>query len=403
MSGSEDGSENEYFQRDDEERDREINERIKQEMLANAQMVFISADWPMKISEYTIVDQIGAGMANNKVWRATCASHPGKAVAVKQIDLSDQSKDSREKITKEVQGMSLVTTRPNIVEFYCSFVDQDMLWIVMELMEGSMRDVIKWKYNKGFDDERVVAAILRETVRGLAFLHNNTPKFIHRDVKSGNILYDKEGHVKLADFGVSAILATHDERRTTMAGTWHWMAPEVIDPSDYGGYDERADLWSLGITAIELAYGYAPYSNLRPNQVVVYILQNPPPTLENPRTPEEPGKKWSKSFHDFVRLCLQTEPKKRPPTLKLLKHKFFDQIPKDAFSMLKSALVDGMPSLGERFQKLMEQRKAVMNQQNALKGKGSQKQKPSGGRGGTRRPKDADSDEFSDSDEVIED
>lgn len=186
---------------------------------------------------------------------------------MKQIDLSDQSKDSRDKITKEVQGMSLVSKVINIVEFYCSFVDNDMLWIVMELMEGSLRDVIKWKFQRGIDvrdsllpillilflpssqDERVIAAILRETVRGLAFLHNNTPKFIHRDIKSGNLLFDKEGNVKLADFGpplshtslsstlltlagVSAILASHDERRTTMAGTWHWMAPEVIDPSD---------------------------------------------------------------------------------------------------------------------------------------------------------------------------
>jgi len=386
---------NEYFDAEDD-RDREINERIREDMLAHSQMVFISSDWPMKITEYNLEEQIGAGMANNKVWKATSQRHAGKAVAVKQIDLSDQSKDSREKITKEVQGMSLVTTRPNIVEFYCSFVDQDMLWIVMELMEGSMRDVLKWKFHHGFDDEKIIASILRETVRGLAFLHNNTPKFIHRDVKSGNILYDKEGHVKLADFGVSAILASHDERRTTMAGTWHWMAPEVIDPSDYGGYDERADLWSLGITAIELAYGYAPYSNLRPNQVVVYILQNPPPTLERPHTPEEATKKWSRSFSDFVRVCLQSEPRKRPSALKLLKHKFLDQAPKEPFALLKSALVDGMPSMGERFQKMMEMKKAAINQTKKSSDKRPPKKAPKKRRG-------SDSEEFSDEDEVIED
>lgn len=90
-------------------------------------------------------------MANNKVWRATCAQKGSKQVAVKQIDLTDQSKDSRDKITKEVQGMSLVSKAGNIVEFYCSYVDNDMLWIVMELMEGSLRDVIKWKYQRGID------------------------------------------------------------------------------------------------------------------------------------------------------------------------------------------------------------------------------------------------------------
>jgi len=331
---------------------------------------------------------------------------------VKQIDLSGVTKDEREKITKEVQGMSLVSSAANIVEFYCSFVDQDMLWIVMELMEGSLRDVIKWKCHRGIDDEMVVASIVRETVRGLVYLHNNTPKFIHRDIKSGNVLFDREGHVKLADFGVSAILF-ENERRTTMAGTWHWMAPEVIDPSDHGGYDERADIWSLGITAIELAYGFAPYSNLRPNQVVVYILQNPPPTLDNPRTPEESQKKWSKQFHDFVKSCLQTEPKKRPPSMKLLKHKFFEQVPKDPFPTLKQALVDGLPSIGERFKKAMEQKKAALS---AVKRKSDDPRKKKDEKKEEKKketrvtpPKPAPKkklatqEEFSDSDEIIDD
>jgi len=179
--------------------------------------------------------------------------------------------------------MSVVTSSEYVVRFHCSFVFEETLWIVMDLQEGSVRDVLKWKYPHGIDDETVLCTILYQALQGINFLHEQY--MIHRDIKAGNILFNKEGQIKLADFGVSALLESHDERRTTMAGTWHWMAPEVIDPSDHGGHDFKADIWSLGITCIELAYGVAPYGDARPNQVIVYIMQNPPPTLDNPRVP----------------------------------------------------------------------------------------------------------------------
>eukprot|EP01128_Nolandella_sp_AFSM9_P001347 TRINITY_DN11466_c0_g1_i1.p1 TRINITY_DN11466_c0_g1~~TRINITY_DN11466_c0_g1_i1.p1 ORF type:complete len:474 (-),score=76.53 TRINITY_DN11466_c0_g1_i1:70-1440(-) len=329
---------------------------------ANAQMVFISSEWPMTKTDYPLDEQIGAGMGLNKVWVASCPNRDRVRVAVKQIDLSDQSPASREKISKEVQGMSLVAHMPNIVKFFCSFVEDDLLWIVMELMEGSLRDVIKWRFPHGITDELLIASVVRETTKGLALLHHNTPKFIHRDVKAGNILFDASGRIKLADFGVSAVLQTHDERRTTMAGTWHWMAPEVIDPTDYGGYDERADIWSLGITAIELAYSAAPYSTFRPNQVVLFILQNPPPTLNSPSLDDSylEGKKFTKGFHDFVKQCLQHHPKKRPSAAKLLRNRFFEKVPKDCAALLSDSLFSGLPDIGARFRQSQEEKKKMM-------------------------------------------
>jgi len=250
-------------------------------------------------------------------------------------------------------GMSIVTSSEYVVQFHCSFVHEETLWIVMDLQEGSVRDVLKWKYLQGIDDESVIASIICQTLRGINFLHGQ--KMIHRDIKAGNILFNKEGSIKLADFGVSAILASHDEKCHTMAGTWHWMAPEVIDPSDLGGYDFKADIWSLGITCIELAYGVAPYGDVRPNQVIVYILQNEPPTLDNPHMPlTSTVKKYSSILKEFVSRCLQRDPIRRPSAENMLNHKLFKDLPKPQHMI--TALLEGLPSLGERFQKQEEQR-----------------------------------------------
>jgi len=171
----------------------------------------------------------------------------------------------------------------------------------------------------------------------------------YRDIKASNILVDKEGRVQLADFGVSAALNTegvHDrsERRQTFVGTPSWMAPEVME--QVHGYDWRADVWSFGVTAIELAHGKAPYDGMPPMKVLLLILKNPPPTLEIG------GKqlKFSAAFHDLVQLCLQKDPTQRPSAKALLEHPFFADAEKHKQSGTVVKILETLPPLEQRFQ-----------------------------------------------------
>jgi len=308
---------------------------------------------------YTIIEQIGAGMNSNLVFLAQCTT--GEKVAIKQIDLNQlnsnleketegQIAQRNDKIDKEVMALKRVTTSEYVVPFYCSFIHLKTLWVVMELQEGSLRDVLKWKYPNGFEDEAVIAHICHSVVEGLSFLHDQ--KMIHRDIKTGNILFNKDGVIKLADFGVSAIMADKDEKKTTMVGTWQWMAPEVIDPATFGGYDFKADIWSLGITCIELAFGAPPYSSLTPNHVMMNILSKEPPSIKQLASP---SKQISNFFSDFVSLCTRKNPVSRPTAQMLSGHKFFREM--CSHEDIKKVLLEGLPSLGERFNLSTQQQK----------------------------------------------
>ena len=215
--------------------------------------------------------------------------------------------------------MSLLN-HPNVVKILCSFVERQELWIIMPLLQaGSCAAIMKQIAPKGFKDDALLATILYNTLCGLAYLHKDGR--IHRDVKAGNILIGGQGDVQLADFGVAGTLMENGDRkkhRQTFTGTPCWMAPEVMEQAS--GYDEKADIWSFGITALELAYGYAPYARYQPMKVMLLTLQEDPPTAE---LYNDKSYSFNKHFHSMVGKCLKKDSTRRPSARKLMEHKFF--------------------------------------------------------------------------------
>ncbi|KAG8075889.1 hypothetical protein GUJ93_ZPchr0006g43748 [Zizania palustris] len=263
-------------------------------------------------------------------------------IAIKVLDLEKCNNDL-DGIRQEVQTMSLID-HPNLLRAYCSFTNGHQLWVVMPYMAaGSALHIMKTSFPDGFE-EPVIATFLWEVLKALVYLHSQG--HIHRDVKAGNILIDTNGAVKLADFGVSACMFDTGNRqraRNTFVGTPCWMAPEVMQ--QLHGYDYKADIWSFGITALELAHGHAPFSKYPPMKVLLMTLQNAPPGLDYER-----DKRFSKSFKDLVATCLVKDPHKRPSSEKLLKHSFFKHA--RAAEFLARSILDSLPPLGERFRAL---------------------------------------------------
>ncbi|XP_060938833.1 TRAF2 and NCK-interacting protein kinase-like [Limanda limanda] len=248
----------------------------------------------------------------------------GQLAAIKVMDVTG---DEEEEIKAEINMLKKYSHHRNIATYYGAFIKKnppgidDQLWLVMEFCgAGSVTDLIKNTKGNSLKEEWT-AYICREILRGLTHLHQH--KVIHRDIKGQNVLLTENAEVKLVDFGVSAQLDRTVGRRNTFIGTPYWMAPEVIacDENPEATYDFKSDLWSLGITAMEMAEGAPPLCDMHPMRALFLIPRNPAPRLKS--------KKWSKKFHSFIESCLVKSHGQRPSTEQLLKHPFIRDLPNE--------------------------------------------------------------------------
>ncbi|KAL9304590.1 hypothetical protein ACSQ67_021853 [Phaseolus vulgaris] len=325
---------------------------------------------------YLLYEEIGQGVSAS-VHRALCVPF-NEVVAIKILDFERDNCDLNN-VSREAQTMILVD-HPNVLKSHCSFVSEHNLWVVMPYMSGgSCLHILKAAHPDGFE-EVVIATILKEVLKGLEYLHHHG--HIHRDVKAGNILIDSRGAVKLGDFGVSACLFDSGDRqrtRNTFVGTPCWYIHSLAlshcsNSSAFHsffisstfccfitGWPPRADIWSFGITALELAHGHAPFSKFPPMKVLLMTLQNAPPGLDYER-----DKKFSKSFKQMIASCLVKDPTKRPSASKLLKHSFFKQARSNDHIR---RLLEGLPALGDRMEALKRKEEDMLAQKKMPDGK----------------------------------
>lgn len=251
---------------------------------------------------FDIICKLGEG-SYGSVYKAL-HKESGQVLAIKQVPVDTDLQE----IIKEISIMQQCDS-PWVVKYYGSYFKNTDLWIVMEYCgAGSVSDIMRLRKKTLTEDE--IATILCDTLKGLEYLHLR--RKIHRDIKAGNILLNTEGHAKLADFGVAGQLTDTMAKRNTVIGTPFWMAPEVIQEI---GYDCVADIWSLGITALEMAEGKPPYGDIHPMRAIFMIPTKPPPSFREPD-------QWSSEFIDFVSRCLVKNPEERATASELLHHEF---------------------------------------------------------------------------------
>ncbi|XP_028163622.1 neither inactivation nor afterpotential protein C [Ostrinia furnacalis] len=306
------------------------------------------ATLPSPLDRYTLDTKLGSGIFG-EVFRASDTQAAGKAVAVKVQTYTD---DTEIHIQKEYKILRDFTKHPNLIDFYGVFCEKSegvkKIWFVLELCEfGSVIDIVRKLHatDRRMSEEHI-AYILKYTIKGLVYLHEN--KVIHRNVRCSNILITKDGEVKLTDFGLSSKLNGTLDKSNTNVGSPSWMAPEVVTCGD-DGYGNRADVWALGITAIEMTDAKAPFQDMHPTRALFQIVRNPPPGIGK-------ASMWSNDINDFVTECLEKNPEHRPYMVELEEHPFIQSVPENDYHLtteLKKLALDlksteGLPKKPER-------------------------------------------------------
>lgn len=296
-----------------------VEKRVKLDEYESKSIVNKDAHWPSVPDSYDLVDIIGVG-SYTLVYSAFCRMRE-EPCAVKIFDLNKWNQSALDDLLKEVVQMSILS-HDNITTYYSTFVDKEELWLVMKNMEnGSLLDIIRRKQRTdsckhGVFEEVVIATIMSGVVKGLTFLHDHG--YIHKDIKAENILIGEDGSVKIADFCIVNCIS----KLRSYIGSFCWLAPEIIKVEDHK-YTPKADVWSLGITAIETATGSPPYHKSSTMKVLLMISLNEPPTLETDAETRDQYMKYGKAFRSFISDCLKKDPSNRPPVKDLLFHPFF--------------------------------------------------------------------------------
>ncbi|KAI9188653.1 hypothetical protein H9P43_000074 [Blastocladiella emersonii ATCC 22665] len=288
------------------------------------------------VEDYVLGETIGIGASAHVV--AATYLPTQRQLAVKVVDLDRFERCQIEELRKEIQVMSLCR-HPHLLPIYRSFVTDNHLHIVTPLRTaGAVNHLLKTQFPHGLP-EPAIAAILAQILQGIHYLHRNN--LIHRDIKGGNVLLDREtGLAQLGDFGVSSSLCegVHRTSRKSFVGSLLWMAPEIMQQTS--SYDHKADLWSLGITCLEMAQGLAPYAEYPPLKVCLLVLNNNPPTLDRSAS----HYKYSRAFKDLIDACLMRNPALRPDAAKLLQLPFVKKA-KKPLSLVKTLDLASLPPL----------------------------------------------------------
>lgn len=302
---------------------------IENEMMDDVKGIY----WPNNHKQYELIEQIGVG-ATSKVYKAKETIND-KICAIKIVDLTE--KDSEENVLNEIKTLS-VLQHENIMDIYSSFTQPDKLnvWMILPYFRrGSLRTILNDYHPNGLP-EKMVISITFQILNALEYIHNNH-NMLHRDIKCANLFLKDDGTILLGDFGICACLIKNGEpvtSRRTFAGSLWWMAPEVVQQSRY---KMPADIWSLGITAIELAKGKPPYHEFqyKPMKVVMEIMSKPAPILDS----KEDKKQFTRYFRSFIEKCLIKDPYFRYTAKQILKERPFKYLKLDK---VKKFIVDNM-------------------------------------------------------------